>query len=390
VLKIKLNYFYTIMKTKILILVLSGWLLSPAFGQNTQHPDSLGLPGDNLNLYAVLDLFSKSKTFEEFEQQLNDESNRVNNLDLNNDGKIDYLRVIDNKNGDNHAVVIQDPINSKENQDVAVIELEKTSNGQYNVQIVGNEDLYGKDYIIEPSADPATQTNNPAYNNTNNVAPQTNVNVYIAPAYWPIVTYMYGPAYAVYVSPWYWGYYPSYWRPWRPWYYPRYYGYYYHRYPVYHQYYHRTMVYRSPVVNSYYGPRRTTSTVVIQNRSQGVYHNTYRVTNRGGAVYRSSGGTRYQTGGNSSTQRMNNSGSNNNYAPRVRNTAPSNNTPNMNNRSGGGNVNRMNGGGGGSYRMGGGNGGGGGGRSMGGMGGGGGRNMGGGGGGGGGGGRMRR
>jgi hypothetical protein len=31
---------------------------------------ALGLPGDNLNLYAVLDVFQDSETVEEFERQL--------------------------------------------------------------------------------------------------------------------------------------------------------------------------------------------------------------------------------------------------------------------------------------------------------------------------------
>ncbi len=37
----------------------------------------LGLPGDNLDLYAVLDLFQKSKTIEAFEKSLNDEKNKI-------------------------------------------------------------------------------------------------------------------------------------------------------------------------------------------------------------------------------------------------------------------------------------------------------------------------
>ena len=53
------------------------------YAQKIEQTDSLGLPGDNLNLYAVLDLFQKSETFEIFEKKLNEEDSKINNLDLN-------------------------------------------------------------------------------------------------------------------------------------------------------------------------------------------------------------------------------------------------------------------------------------------------------------------
>ena len=59
----------------------------------------LGLPGDNLNLYAVMDLFRNSETLEEFERSLNDRDTRINNLDLNGDWRVDYLAVSDYRDG---------------------------------------------------------------------------------------------------------------------------------------------------------------------------------------------------------------------------------------------------------------------------------------------------
>ncbi len=50
--------------------------------QATQDTASLGLAGDNLDLYAVLDLFLKSKTIEDFEKSLNEQKTGINNLDL--------------------------------------------------------------------------------------------------------------------------------------------------------------------------------------------------------------------------------------------------------------------------------------------------------------------
>jgi len=71
-------------------------LSNPAFSQKENAANDstlLGLPGDNLDLYAVLDLFQKSKTIEDFEKSLNLESTGINNLDLNLDGKVDFIKV---------------------------------------------------------------------------------------------------------------------------------------------------------------------------------------------------------------------------------------------------------------------------------------------------------
>ena len=68
-------------------------LSSPVFSQTENDTTSLGLPGDNLDLFAVLDLFQKSKTIEDFEKSLNEEKTGINNLDLNLDNKVDFIKV---------------------------------------------------------------------------------------------------------------------------------------------------------------------------------------------------------------------------------------------------------------------------------------------------------
>src|SRR3954468_19858792 len=62
----------------------------------------LGMAGDNLDLYAVLDIFQKSKTIEAFEKSLNEGSSKVNNLDLDLDKKIDFIKVVTKKDGDSY------------------------------------------------------------------------------------------------------------------------------------------------------------------------------------------------------------------------------------------------------------------------------------------------
>jgi len=211
--------------------------------------EPLGLLGDNLNLYSVLNLFQRSETLEIFEKNLNLQNSKINNLDLNIDGRTDYIHVIDHVNGHTHAIVLKVNINQYETQDVAVIEVEKINN-QIHIQIIGDEALYGKDYIVEPNDQ---TTSNPGYK-------------YIPVSSWLIFSYMYNPYYIGYSSPYYWGYYPYYWNPWSPMYYDAYYSY--HR--PYYNYYRRGYYYRSPAAHGYYNPHRNTS-VTIYNRRGGAY-----------------------------------------------------------------------------------------------------------------------
>ena len=185
-----------------------------SFSQSENNQELLGLPGDNLDLYAVLDLFLKSKTIEGFEKSLNDEKTGINNLDLNNDEKVDFIKVKTEKDGDDFVFILQNPINEKETQDVAVIYVSKDKEEKVNVQIVGDESLYGKDYIVEPSTKPTPSvTGNPAYTGDNPVTvdvPASNTVVVVEAA--PIVHYVYSPAYIPYYPPYYYGYYPPYYR----------------------------------------------------------------------------------------------------------------------------------------------------------------------------------
>ena len=75
-----------------LALILVGFISYTGYSQSNEEPEALGLPGDDLNLYAVLDIFQKSTTIEKFEESLNDENSKINNLDLDNDGKVDFIK----------------------------------------------------------------------------------------------------------------------------------------------------------------------------------------------------------------------------------------------------------------------------------------------------------
>jgi hypothetical protein len=213
------------MKKMSILIAIAGGLFFGACNKNKPEKTSEGLPGDNLDLYAVMDIFKSSKNLESFEKSLNDKSNKINNLDLNSDGKVDYIKVIDNKDGDDHAITLRIPVSKNESQDVAVIEVEKNGDNKANVQIIGDEELYGKDFVIEPK-------------NPNGEAGFVFTTVAVNVWYWPCVTYIYSPGYVVYVSPWEYDYYPVWYDPWEPVaydvYYPVVYQYHSYYYPVGH------------------------------------------------------------------------------------------------------------------------------------------------------------
>src|ERR1041385_1444296 len=173
--------------------------------------DSLGLPGDNLDLAGVLDIFKTSTSLDDFEKKLNDPANEVNNLDLNNDNDGDYIRVADQVSGDAHAIVLQVPVSADESQDVAVIEIEKNGTESAQLQISGDQELYGENYFIDPSDDDNGAA--PAESKWQGFRP---VAVFVNVWAWTPVRFIYAPAYVVYVSPFRWMYYPEYWHPWHP------------------------------------------------------------------------------------------------------------------------------------------------------------------------------
>src|SRR5688500_16895880 len=102
----------------------------PAFSQTEKDSTSLGLPGDNLDLYAVLDLFQKSKTIEEFEKTLNEQKTGINNLDLDLDKKVDFIKVVTKKKDNSYTFILQVDVSKNEKQDVAVILVDKDKNGK--------------------------------------------------------------------------------------------------------------------------------------------------------------------------------------------------------------------------------------------------------------------
>lgn len=146
------------------------------------------LQGENLDLYATLNLFESSESIEDFENKLNSEKNDVNNLDLNNDGFVDYIRVVDHTEGNIHAITMQVPFPDGSNQDVAVIEVDKVGDNT-TAQIVGDPKLYGENAIIEPKTDSPTKASNVSH--------------------WKPIRKMYLPTYVTWTSPFRYNHHPK-------------------------------------------------------------------------------------------------------------------------------------------------------------------------------------
>jgi hypothetical protein len=141
------------MKTKWILLVVSimctTWMLH-ADETITVTATSSDI-SENLNLKTVATLFGQAKDLEEFESMINNPDSAFSNLDLNGDGEVDYLRVIETADNNKHLVVIQAVLAKDVYQDVASIFVEKDEATQsVTVQVIGDEYIYGTNYIIEP------------------------------------------------------------------------------------------------------------------------------------------------------------------------------------------------------------------------------------------------
>ncbi len=214
------------MKTKIILFSLLAYVFAgPMKAQDRNRVYAMNNEiSDNLDLRAVADIFGESRNLQDFERRLNDPELQISNLDLNNDNEVDYLRVIETVENRTHVIIIQSVLDRDVYQDVATIDVEKDSYNRIYVQVVGNEFMYGPNYIYEP-----------VYYST----------PLIYASFW---SYNYRP----YVSSWYWNYYPSYYYAWRP-------------YPVYR---YRNNIQISLNINNYYNYvsyRRSNQAVVLYN-----------------------------------------------------------------------------------------------------------------------------
>jgi uncharacterized membrane protein YgcG len=95
-----------------------------------------------LDLDAVTLLAKKSKDAAEFERLLNSQSEGLNNIDLNEDDKVDYINVTEYGSGDQRGFSLTTEISPGKTQEIATIEFKKDGDNA-TVQTTGNSSLYG-------------------------------------------------------------------------------------------------------------------------------------------------------------------------------------------------------------------------------------------------------
>lgn len=142
-----------------------------AVSAQTESPEA----SEGLDLYAVAELFRDSANLEKFEQSLNSPENGINNLDLNENQEIDFIRVVETVADNSHLIVLQTALGEDDFQDVAAIAVEQENGANYNLQLQGNETIYGENYYVVP-----------AENNFST---------------WNVVKWLFRPNYRAYVSP---------------------------------------------------------------------------------------------------------------------------------------------------------------------------------------------
>jgi len=188
--------------------------VTPLIGQEA---DNLG---QDFDLEALPGIMEQVSTLEELEKSINESENNINNLDLDNNGEVDYILIQEEAEGDTHIAFLRVAMAEDEFQDVATIEMEKQSSTEATFQIVGDPALYGDDYILEPEGGVVDISASGAESEDNyNPGHGPSAPVYIMPPPAVRVTICVGvfsPGYMVFVSPYGFSVRPVWFRPWHP------------------------------------------------------------------------------------------------------------------------------------------------------------------------------
>ena len=171
---------------------------------NAQEQTPATEAGEDFDLYGVLGLFEEAEDLADFEKKINSEDNDINNLDLNKDEEVDMVKVIEKKEGNTHLLILQAVLGENDAQDIAIIEIEKHAEDQISLQVIGDPDIYGADYILEPAPEESS------------IRKYSYVAVFVSVHLWRPVRVIFTPGRAVFISPIVWRPRPVWFRPWRP------------------------------------------------------------------------------------------------------------------------------------------------------------------------------
>ena len=198
------------MITRTLVIIFTCLIWYPLFGQESD------MLGEDFDLEALPGILQEVNTFEELEKAINDSTSDINNLDLDQNGEVDYVLIHEYEDGDSHVAFLRVAMSEDEYQDIASIEMEKQSATTASFQIVGNEKLYGEDYILEPegglvdisqNADASGGKGSPSPKPEPGPPPAVRITICVG---------VYTPGYVAYVSPYGFVLRPVWFRPWSP------------------------------------------------------------------------------------------------------------------------------------------------------------------------------
>jgi hypothetical protein len=175
---------------------------------------------EDFDLYSLPDIAESVGSFEELETAINDSSTHINNVDLNEDGEVDYLKVTEISEGEVRSALITAILSDKEEQTIAVIEMERVNENEASLQLIGEESFYGEEIILEPeeglvdisasggeTPSDGNKSGGPNYILEALTKPPVGLHV-------TIVWVAYQPGYVLWVSPVVWGIWPAWYHPW--------------------------------------------------------------------------------------------------------------------------------------------------------------------------------
>lgn len=173
-------------KTSLFLCILTGLFIFASCNNDRYGGDTqvISYAADGLDLQAVGALLKSASDAEDFEKKLN-EPNSVNNLDLDEDGTVDFIKVISDDQDEIRVLKLTAVLSqSGDEQDVATIQIEKTASDQASVQMRGNEQIYGHNHYYH------------SHFGIGNIL---------------LLSWLMGPRYGPYYSPFGRGSYPGYW-----------------------------------------------------------------------------------------------------------------------------------------------------------------------------------
>jgi len=107
--------------------------------------------GGVLDLNTTSLLFGEASSLQQFEQYLNEPDIQASNLDLNNDGYIDYLKVTGLYENNRYIIQIYSLLGMNQYKNIASIIVRNINYRNPSIIIEGDPTIYGPNYILSPN-----------------------------------------------------------------------------------------------------------------------------------------------------------------------------------------------------------------------------------------------